>query len=702
MMNLITKLANWMGMDAQSAPRPEIDALRAALDDARRAKRTEDYGGAIASFDRAVSIAQQLNDSKALSLIHLHRADLLIRQQEWDAAGTLLRALEQEAHQAHNRIQLAYVQASMGTMAQAQGDWARARELYEQALKSARIVYAHGPEGRALGHLADTYLHEGNASYAMHLLREALPKLDSSGDIELSSYFVGRLGEAEIATGHVPEGKNLLSRALRLAEQMQYRRYERMWHIAVGRQAAQDGYFADAYKHFNAALGMMPADAPEMESLLREIAHVCLHTGHIEEAVSYADRAHLLTPDDPKIKGVLGLALRASGRSLEAIPYLEAAANNGEPLDIVRALGGARDDIGEAESAMATYQHALTLARKRGDSLETARALRDIGLHHARHNQHTDAIKAFSDALEIYASEGYSTQAARLHCDIANLRTYLGQGQRAMKDYEQALMRLGTSNDLETRGVVLSNAAPAYVDKGDLETAESFMAESIQIAQKLHDHAAEATRQGNYGWYLLVTGRIKRAVSALEYALQQSSRLNLSLVVAVQTMNLGQAYAEYGDPPKGESYLRRAVSLAHALNNRHWMAITQATLAAHVLKFGGEAGADEAALLADQAIADADAAASVEARLRARILKVRVLSAQRQYDAAIDIGHETVAEARKSSARRFIGEALAALSQAHALRGERPQAAALWEEAKRTLTPLHHPMTQGRPPEWLD
>jgi len=698
MTNWISRIAGWMGMDAQSAPSPEIDALRAALDEARRAKRAEDYEGAVLGFERAAAIAQKFKDDKALSIINLHRADLFIRREDWDAAESLLRQLEQEAYTANNRVQLAYVQASLGTLAQAREDWGKAREWYEKAHKTARNAHAPGPEGRAMGHLADTYLHEDNASYALHLLRDALPKLDSSGDVELSSYFVGRLGQAEIAIGHMQEGKTLLSRALRLAEQMQYRRYQRLWHLTIAQLAAQEGAYAESYQHYDAALKMMPANAPEAEAALREMAYVCLHVGRVDEAVTYADRAYLLDPDDPQIQGALGMALRASGRSREAIPFLESAARDGEPLDILRALAAAHDDLHDEQAAYSTYLHALSLARTRHDMLEEARALRDMGLHHARYQRHADAIKAFSESLELYDKLGNTTQAARLHCDIANLRTYLGQNARAMKDYEQALMRLGTSNDLETRGIVLSNAAPAYVDKGDLETAEAFMTESIQIAQKLHDYAAEATRQGNYGWYLLVTGRIKRAVGALEYALQQSSKLNLTLVMAVQNMNLGQAYAEFGEVPKGEKHIRQGLALAESLHNAYWASLIRTTLAAHLLKFGGSP--EEAEALVQHALIDAQTANSIEATLRANVVQTRLLIQRGALDEALDLGHEVIASARKVGTRRLIGEGLAVTSEAHAKRGERAQAVALWEEAKRTLTPLHHPLSHLTP-DWL-
>src|SRR5690606_12888831 len=133
-------------------------------------------------------------------------------------------------------------------------------------------------------------------------------------------------------------------------------------------------------------------------------------------------------------------------------------------------------------------------------------------------------------------------QAARLYCDIGGARRFLGQGRRAMKEYEQALMMLSSVDDWATRGVVISNAAIAYADLGDTESAEAFFDEAIEIANRLEDHAAEATRRGNYGWFLLSTGRPQRAIVTLEQALRLSEQEGLQLQIAIQTDNLGLAY----------------------------------------------------------------------------------------------------------------------------------------------------------------
>src|SRR5262249_18014740 len=154
------------------------------------------------------------------------------------------------------------------------------------------------------------------------------------------------------------------------------------------------------------------------------------------------------------------------------------------------------------------------------------------------------------------------TQVARLLCDLAAARKYIGQGQRAMKDYEAALMTLNMiDDDWETRGLVLSNAANTYVDRGDIESADSFFNEAITIARRLGNDTAEATRRGNYGWFLLSTGKPQQAISSLEYALRLSRSLKLDLQSAIQTDNLGLAYDNLGYYPKAKEQHQQAIEI---------------------------------------------------------------------------------------------------------------------------------------------
>ena len=171
----------------------------------------------------------------------------------------------------------------------------------------------------------------------------------------------------------------------------------------------------------------------------------------------------------------------------------------------------------------------------------------------------TAAISEWSAALTIYDEHRAFGQVARLYCDIGSARKQLGHRVRAMRDYEQALMTLNSLSeaDQETRGLVLSNAANAYAEHGDAESADAFFTEAIAIAERLGDQVAESTRNGNYGWFLLLVGRPRRALATLERALEISQRLNLTLPRALQLDNLGLVYDAMNDLPTRWSIIVR-------------------------------------------------------------------------------------------------------------------------------------------------
>ena len=716
-MNIFERISGWLKAEATTPLRPELEDLRAAIEHARRLKRHENYAESLLALDQAALLARRVIDTSAGVAIALHRADVLIRVKDYDEAESLLNELKLNAEDANQRNHLAYIFSTLGMLAQAQADWSSARDYYEQALKAAQAAYSPGAEGRAQGHLADTYLQENNASYGVYLLREALPKLNTGGDIELSSYFVGRLGEALIATGQEIEGRNLIGRALKLAEHMEYRIYEREWRIVLAGQAMVTQQYDEARKLYEAALKITDTSQPTPQSvlLLCQMSKCALRQFEYETALDYARRAVALCEnqteaDDTYImaQGTLGIALRSMDKNSEALAPLEIAAQHYNRLktleadhnqiDILRNLAAAQAETADSETAFATYQTALEIARTQDSRSEIAGTQRDIGILQARRSQPQEAIKSWTSALDIYEGERQFGRVARLYCDIANLRKSLGQSKRAMQDYEWALMALSSVDDPETRGVVLSNAATAYVDQGDIETAESFFVEAIKLAQKSEDRRAEATRRGNYAWFLLSTGRSQRAIAALDYARRQSQDLGLALPYAVQTDNLGLAYDEAGNYENGLTYHRQALTLIEPLHNPHWEAVIRANLGHTLISLNQS---DEAAPYFEAALEIARPTEDVEVIAHALNGQARLALREEDVNIAGTGIAEAVTTARRSGSRRLIADALALQSEYQAKNSQSTEAAASWDEAKKLYSILGLSLAQHTP-DWLE
>jgi tetratricopeptide (TPR) repeat protein len=692
-----------------SEPESIDNPARRLLDEGQWAKRGEDYTRALERFNEAERLAEELGDPTSLAVITLHRSDTLIAMQRWADAEAILLRMRHDAQMRSHRAQLTYALSALGTLEQARSNWDEARAYYEQALKVARAAVSMGGEGRAMAHLADTYLEEKNASYAVHLLRDALPKLNLSGDIELSSYFVGQLGNSLILTGHEAEGERLLYRALRIAEQMKYRRFERHWSLALAERASSNMRYEEAQRLYQQALPLFGPETPGKTEALCETSRICLYLGDTRAALDYARQALDAAqnkPNDsalPLAEGVYGMALRANEHSMEAIPYLKQAveslqhAPDAAPLrlEIMRNLASARAGTGETEAALALYQQVLEIT---GDALlEKAQTHLEMGLLYEQQRDMQNAIEAWKAALAIYEGEHYYAQVARLYCDIGGARRFLGQGKRAMKEYEQALMMLSSINDWGTRGVVVSNAAIAYAELGDSESAEAFFNESIEIASRLQDRAAEATRRGNYGWFLLSTGRSQRAIITLEQALRISKDEGLKLQVAIQTDNLGLAYDMLSQYEQGLEYHRAAQELICDLNSPHWESMIKINLGNTLMQLKQ---IEEARPLFRQALDEGRAQADVEAIVRALIGQARLALIDIQPQEADDLLEEAIQLARRADMRRQLAEALQVHSEQQAALNETERSLTLWDEAQKLFTILQMPQADLEP-EWL-
>lgn len=697
--------------------RPEPNGLKDALDAGQRLKRAENYPAALEAFTSAMQLAVSSGDASSMAIVALNQAEVYSYLQRYDEAATLLERTFQTAQETRQRVQMAYILIGQGTLAQKQDNWKMAQTRYDNAVEMARNIRSPGAEGRALGYLSEVYLHENNASYAIRLLREALPKLNQAGDLELSSLFVGRLGEALIISGQEVEGQQLLERALRLAKQTGYKRYERQWSVALAERALNNGQSEEAYHYLEESLTLfdLKSQAADYVNSITLIIKTCLNLQRFEDALNYAKQAVNVASDVHEDEStalqadvLMGIALVANKDFAAALPYLERASNqitqkNIQPntfteTDVVRNLAAAHAELGDENSAINAYRQAVTRAEKTNNRLEAAQAARDLGLFFASSQKMTEAIREWASALTIYEAERQTSQVARLYCDLAAARKFIGQGQRALKDYEQALMLLSNlKEDWETRGLVLANAATAYADQGDMDSADSFFNEAIAIARRMNNEVAETTRRGNYGWFLLATGRHEQALSMLEYALRLSKNLGLNLQAAIQTDNMGLTYDNMGNYEKGLAQHQEAAALVESLNKPHWQQIINLNRANSL---NGLHRVDEAKGFYEVALEQGRATNDVELIIRALTgLSVISLGLEKPAECGAWL-EEAVTLARKADMRRLQAEALTVYSQQQAALNNPDQAGSLWRDAQKLFTILRAPQANLKP-AWL-
>ncbi|MCC6616016.1 MAG: tetratricopeptide repeat protein [Anaerolineae bacterium] len=703
--NLGDRLGDMFGLSTRPPGTLATPGLRDSIESARKAKLSERYPEALEAIDRALALVQAHQDSAGEVVLLLQKADVYIRMGSYDeAAQTLDRALVRAGDQ---KVQVAYLIATRGVMALAQDHVEEARARYEEALEIGREIDSPGAEGRARGLLGQLYLHEGNASYAAHLLREAINKLNYAGDIELTPLMVGLLGQASIENGQTAEGIHLIERALSLATHLGDYVSERRWASVLGDRALAEARIPDARDFYQRVLGRYNDQVtPERVLTETKLSRSLMLLHNYQDALAHAQTAVELSQTmEPGVQalasGALGMVLHSLGRHVEAIPHLRAAADNanGTRIDVLRMLAAAYAADGDSDTALATAMQAVHSAEQTGAPIEQAQAWRDLGLLYQRSQRPQDAIGAWATAIPLYEGEHAYAQVARLYCDTGTARKVLGQHPRALRDYEKALtsLNLVDQGDMETRGLVLSNAANAFAEQGDVDSADSFFNEAIGLADKLGDNAAASTRRSNYAYFLVQTGRPRRAITLLEEALRMSRRQEMALQTAIQLDNLGLARDAVADYEAARDAHQDALDMLATLDQPFWHTSALINLA-HTQLAQEQIAAAETSF--ETALAEARAQEAVELIARAAIGLAQVRIAQHDDLRATALLDEATDIARRLDMRRWLASAIRTQSQLKASQGDDHAAEKLWEEAARYYNMLRMPQGKQQP-TWL-
>lgn len=699
-MNFFKRIGDWLGISPPKQ-KPDMMAIKDLIELGRQARYQENYSNALDIFEKSVLIAQSRKDSTAQVIAQLNIADTYIHMERYDEAEALLRELETDTTNRQHHTPLAYVLCLRGYLRQIQDKWEQARDLYNEALAIAEKTNADGAKGRAKGHLADTYLHEGNATYAEHLLRDALPLLDQTNDVELTSHFIGQYALTMLELGREADGDRLLETALQRAQRLDFVTETRRWHRILGRRKLDKHEYKVAFQHYHEFLQLSPDPLPQTETYglaLSNMSEIARQLGQQDEALTYALQAEkiLSTLDTDALSHhaltAIGLAMRANHQYADALAYFERALDSA----FVDQAVGIKLDIAQTHVLSGDYQHAESAYTNLLDTLDSdidAEKVADIhnglGNVYQAQNKLEAALQEWMQAFKLYENQSNHNQTARIICDMAQVRYLLGDGKRAMSDYERALMLLN-SIDKQTRGIVMANAAIAYADKGDVATTEAFFTEAIDIARELNDTTAEALRRNNYASYLIDIGHAQRAIVSLEHALKLIEDQQNPLYSAIFLDNMGLAYRALQKPDKALANHQLAQTQLASQEQKDWILLNQLHLIETQLDLKDLEKASNVIPSLDSN--------TIDVVIQYHMTLARLHLVHEQFtDAVSEIDH-AVSQAQSGYRQRLLVKSLILQSRIQAAMDDKDDAIHTWEEAEKLLTVLQMPKPN---PNWL-
>jgi tetratricopeptide (TPR) repeat protein len=217
--------------------------------------------------------------------------------------------------------------------------------------------------------------------------------------------------------------------------------------------------------------------------------------------------------------------------------------------------------LGAARYAMETARYA-DVERFAWNLYSEGSEVLDYGGYYAQ------AVTLLALAANAAEHEGNrSGQGAHLG-NLGNAYRNLGQMERAIEHYEQALAIARAIGDKRGEGNALGSLGLAYTALGQVERAIEHYEQALAIDREIGDRRGEEADLGNLGSAYHSLGQVERAIEYFEQALTIDREIGDKRGEGADLGNLGNAYGDLGQVERAIEYYGQALAIAREIGDR--------------------------------------------------------------------------------------------------------------------------------------
>lgn len=207
-------------------------------------------------------------------------------------------------------------------------------------------------------------------------------------------------------------------------------------------------------------------------------------------------------------------------------------------------------------------------AKEGGDRKEEGSWLTSRGLAYAALGQVEKAIEYYEQALSIDREIGDRRGEGADLGNLGNAYADLGQVKKAIGYYEQALVIDQEVGDQQGEEADLGNLGNAYAVLGQVEHAVNYFEKAMVIAKEIGDRRGEGNQLSNLGNVYADIGHAKEAIGYYEQALVIDQQIGDRRGEVADLGNLGIVYKNIGQVVKAISYIEKALVIAKEISDR--------------------------------------------------------------------------------------------------------------------------------------
>jgi tetratricopeptide (TPR) repeat protein len=153
--------------------------------------------------------------------------------------------------------------------------------------------------------------------------------------------------------------------------------------------------------------------------------------------------------------------------------------------------------------------------------------------------------------------------------NLGNVCYALGQTQRAIEHYQQALAIASETGNRNNEGTWLGNLGNMYADLGQTEKAIDHYQQALTIARETGNRDSEGTWLGNLGNMYAALGQTEKAIDHYQQALTIARETGDRNGEGRHLGNLGIRYADLGQTEKAIDHYQQALTIARETGERN-------------------------------------------------------------------------------------------------------------------------------------
>jgi DNA-binding winged helix-turn-helix (wHTH) protein/tetratricopeptide (TPR) repeat protein len=409
----------------------------------------------------------------------------------------------------------------------------------------------------------------------------------------------------------------------------------------------------EAQKAYDLASTLLPSDRLQVQ------ARYWAAKGEWEKSAKAYGSLYASFPDNQGFAIQFADCLTRAGRGKDALALLE-------PLGAARSAGAGKDSAGvelaiaEADSALGNMtsasqsaETAAAMAKKKGQILLAARALRTEGLALEDLKQYAKALAVTDEARQIFANAGDRLGIASVLEVQGNVLSDQGNLMAALEKYQMELEIVRDVGNKRGQASALNNMALVFNQQGDLERSRTMWEQAQAAFRELGDKSNTAVVLVNLGGVFKDKGDLAQAANKYEKALALSREMNDASGASLALNALGTVSDAQGNFSRAKLLLRQSLELQAAGGQRGPSSENLVDTADVLLHQGNLRGARKAyddALAASQASGEKSWSAYAYFGLaRIALYEADFAGAQRNLEVALQLRRElgelfTVAE----------------------------------------------------------